>query len=98
MFLASGLCAASAQRSGLFARPTWLPRGFEFDIFSGTSAGAAHATFAAATKNVDPGRRETGGRDLGDSEGLERSIETQQFPLAGPIEWQVCALDEPLCR
>ena len=34
-----------------------LPAGFEFDIFSGTSVGAVHAAFGAATANVDPGLR-----------------------------------------
>jgi NTE family protein len=34
-----------------------LPSGFEFDICSGTSVGAVHATYAAATANVDPGLR-----------------------------------------
>jgi NTE family protein len=34
-----------------------LPPGFEFDIFSGTSVGAVHAGFAAATANADPGIR-----------------------------------------
>ncbi len=34
-----------------------LPRGFEFDIFSGTSVGAVHAAFSAATTNADPGLR-----------------------------------------
>jgi NTE family protein len=34
-----------------------LPLGFEFDIFSGTSVGAVHAAFAAATANTDPGLR-----------------------------------------
>jgi NTE family protein len=34
-----------------------LPLGFEFDICSGTSVGAVHAAFAAATANVDPGQR-----------------------------------------
>jgi NTE family protein len=34
-----------------------LPLGFEFDICSGTSVGAVHAAFAAATTNVDPGLR-----------------------------------------
>ncbi|MGH7287214.1 MAG: patatin-like phospholipase family protein [Myxococcota bacterium] len=34
-----------------------LPPGFEFDIFSGTSVGAVHAAFSAATANADPGLR-----------------------------------------
>jgi len=34
-----------------------LPPGFEFDICSGTSVGAVHAAFAAATANADPGIR-----------------------------------------
>jgi NTE family protein len=34
-----------------------LPGGFEFDIFSGTSVGAVHAAFAAATADSDPGLR-----------------------------------------
>ena len=34
-----------------------LPAGFEFDIFSGTSVGAVHAAFAAASADVDPGLR-----------------------------------------
>jgi NTE family protein len=34
-----------------------LPPGFEFEICSGTSVGAVHASFAAATANVDPGLR-----------------------------------------
>lgn len=34
-----------------------LPAGFEFDIFSGTSVGAVHAAYAAATVGTDPGMR-----------------------------------------
>jgi NTE family protein len=34
-----------------------LPAGFEFDVFSGTSVGAVHAAFGAATADSDPGLR-----------------------------------------
>jgi NTE family protein len=34
-----------------------LPLGFEFDIFSGTSVGAVHASFAASTAGADAGLR-----------------------------------------
>jgi len=34
-----------------------LPVGFEFDIYSGTSVGAVHAAYAAATSRADPGMR-----------------------------------------
>jgi NTE family protein len=34
-----------------------LPLGFEFDVFSGTSVGAVHASYAASTAGADPGLR-----------------------------------------
>jgi NTE family protein len=58
-----------------------LPPGFEFDIVSGTSVGAIHAAFVAASAHVEPAERARALRDTWDDMALDHVMRVRPVDL-----------------